>query len=219
MRVVLGEDSLLLREGLARLLGETGHEVVAQAGDAADLLRRVGGHKPDLAIVDVRMPPTFTDEGIRAALRIRERHPQIAVLVLSEYVESAYALKLFAAGTDGLGYLLKQRVSDLDQFLAAVERVASGGSALDPEVVRHLLGRHRDGDPLGRLTPRETEVLALMAQGLSNYAIADQLVITAHAVEKHVTNIFSKLDLPPAVGAHRRVLAVLKYLQSPAAAR
>lgn len=219
MRVVLGEDSLLLREGLARLLGETGHEVVAQAGDAADLLRRVGGHKPDLAIVDVRMPPTFTDEGIRAALQIRERHPQIAVLVLSEYVESAYALKLFAAGTDGLGYLLKQRVSDLDQFLAAVERVASGGSALDPEVVRHLLGRHRDGDPLGRLTPRETEVLDLMAQGLSNYAIADQLVITAHAVEKHVTNIFSKLDLPPAVGAHRRVLAVLKYLQSPAAAR
>jgi DNA-binding NarL/FixJ family response regulator len=219
VRIVLGEDSLLLREGLARLLAETGHEVVAQAGDAEDLLRRVGGHKPDLAIVDVRMPPTFTDEGIRAALQIRERHPQVAVLVLSEHVESAYALELFAAGTDGLGYLLKQRVSDLDQFLAAVERVASGGSALDPEVVRHLLGRHRDGDPLGRLTPRETEVLDLMAQGLSNYAIADQMVITPHAVEKHVTNIFSKLDLPPSAEAHRRVLAVLKYLQSPAGAR
>jgi DNA-binding NarL/FixJ family response regulator len=219
VRVVLGEDSLLLREGLARLLAETGHQVVAQAGDAEDLLRRVAAHKPDLALVDVRMPPTFTDEGIRAALRIRERHPQIAVLVLSEYVESAYALELFAAGTDGLGYLLKHRVSDLDQFLAAVERVASGGSALDPEVVRHLLGRHRDDDPLARLTPRETEVLDLMAQGLSNYAIAEALVITERAVEKHVTNIFSKLDLPPTAEAHRRVLAVLKYLQSPAGAR
>jgi DNA-binding NarL/FixJ family response regulator len=159
VRVVLGEDSLLLREGLARLLEETGHEVVAQSGDAEDLLRKVGAHKPDLAIVDVRMPPTYTDEGIRAALTIRQRGAGCAVLVLSEYVESTYTMELFADGTDGLGYLLKQRVSDLDQFLDAVGRVAAGGSALDPEVVRHLLGRHRDNDPLRHLTPRETEVL------------------------------------------------------------
>ena len=215
MRVVVGEDSLLLREGLARLLGETGHDVVAQAGDAEELLRKVGAHKPDLAIVDVRMPPSFTDEGIRAALTIRERWPQIAVLVLSEHVESTYALELFADGTDGLGYLLKQRVSDLDQFADAVSRVAAGGSALDPEVVSHLLGRHR-GDPLDRLTPREREVLGLMAEGRSNHAIAEQLVITERAVEKHVTSIFSKLDLPPTAEAHRRVLAVLKYLEAPA---
>jgi DNA-binding NarL/FixJ family response regulator len=214
VRVVIGEDSLLLREGLARLLAETGHEVVAQAGDAEELLRKVGGHKPDLAIVDVRMPPSFTDEGIRAALTIRERTPQVAVLVLSEYVETTYALELFADGTDGLGYLLKQRVSDLDQFADAVSRVASGGSALDPEVVKHLLGRHRTGDPLDRLTPREREVLGLMAEGRSNYAIAEQLVVTERAVEKHVTSIFSKLDLPPTAEAHRRVLAVLKYLQA-----
>jgi DNA-binding NarL/FixJ family response regulator len=219
VRVVIGEDSLLLREGLARLLSETGHEVVAQAGDAEDLLRKVGGHGPDLAIVDVRMPPSFTDEGIRAALTIRSRSPRVAVLVLSEHVETTYALELFADGTDGLGYLLKQRVSDLDQFLDAVERVAAGGSALDPEVVRHLLGRHREHDPLERLTPRETEVLGLMAEGRSNHAIAAQLVITERAVEKHVTSIFSKLDLPPTADAHRRVLAVLKYLEAPAAAR
>ena len=216
MRVVVGEDSLLLREGLARLLEETGHDVVAQAGDAEELLRKVGAHKPDLAIVDVRMPPSFTDEGIRAALTIRERWPQIAVLVLSEHVESTYALELFADGTDGLGYLLKQRVSDLDQFADAVSRVAAGGSALDPEVVSHLLGRHRRGDPLDRLTPREREVLGLMAEGRSNHAIAEQLVITERAVEKHVTSIFSKLDLPPTAEAHRRVLAVLKYLEAPA---
>jgi DNA-binding NarL/FixJ family response regulator len=214
---VIAEDSLLLREGLARLLEETGHEVVAQAGDAEELLLKVGGHKPDLAIVDVRMPPSFTDEGIRAALTIRERTPRVAVLVLSEYVETTYALELFAAGTDGLGYLLKQRVSDLDQFADAVNRVANGGSALDPEVVKHLLGRHRSGDPLDRLTPREREVLGLMAEGRSNYAIAEQLVVTERAVEKHVTSIFSKLDLPPTAEAHRRVLAVLKYLEAPAA--
>ena len=216
MRVVIGEDILLLREGLARLLEETGHDVVAQAGDAEELLRKVGAHKPDLAIVDVRMPPSFTDEGIRAALTIRERWPQIAVLVLSEHVESTYALELFADGTDGLGYLLKQRVSDLDEFADAVSRVAAGGSALDPEVVSHLLGRHRRGDPLDRLTPREREVLGLMAEGRSNHAIAEQLVITERAVEKHVTSIFSKLDLPPTAEAHRRVLAVLKYLEAPA---
>jgi len=219
VRVVIGEDSLLLREGLARLLSETGHEVVAQAGDAEDLLRKVGAHGPDLAIVDVRMPPSYTDEGIRAALTIRERTPGVAVLVLSEHVESTYALELFADGTDGLGYLLKQRVSDLDQFLDAVGRVAAGGSALDPEVVRHLLGRHRQGDPLEGLTPREREVLGLMAEGRSNHAIAEQLVITERAVEKHVTSIFSKLDLPPTADAHRRVLAVLKYLEAPAGTR
>jgi DNA-binding NarL/FixJ family response regulator len=219
MRVAIGEDSLLLREGLARLLAETGHDVVAQAGDGEELLRKVGAHKPDLAIVDVRMPPSFTDEGIRAALTIRQRWPQIAVLVLSEHVETTYALELFADGTDGLGYLLKQRVSDLDQFADAVGRVAGGGSALDPEVVGHLLGRHRLGDPLDRLTPREREVLGLMAEGRSNHAIADQLVITERAVEKHVTSIFSKLDLPPTADAHRRVLAVLKYLEAPAGAR
>jgi DNA-binding NarL/FixJ family response regulator len=168
----------------------------------------------------VRMPPTYTDEGIRAALTIRERTPAVAVLVLSEHVESTYALELFADGTDGLGYLLKQRVSDLDEFLGAVERVAAGGSALDPEVVSHLLGRHRrGGDQLDRLTPRETEVLGLMAEGRSNHAISEQLVVTERAVEKHVTSIFSKLDLPPTAEAHRRVLAVLKYLQAPAAAR
>ena len=218
MRIVLGEDSLLLREGLARLLEGTGHEVVGQAGDAEDLLRKAGAHKPDLVIVDVRMPPTFSDEGIRAALEIRARRPGTPVLVLSEYVESSYALELFADGTDGLGYLLKQRVSDLDRFLDAVGRVAAGGSALDPEVVSHLLGRQRAGDPLGRLTPRETEVLALMAEGRSNHAIAEQLVITERAVEKHVTSIFSKLELPPTADSHRRVLAVLKYLQAPTAA-
>ena len=218
MRIVLGEDSLLLREGLARLLEGTGHEVVGQAGDAEDLLRKAGAHKPELVIVDVRMPPTFSDEGIRAALEIRARRPGTPVLVLSEYVESSYALELFADGTDGLGYLLKQRVSDLDRFLDAVGRVAAGGSALDPEVVSHLLGRQRAGDPLGRLTPRETEVLALMAEGRSNHAIAEQLVITERAVEKHVTSIFSKLELPPTADSHRRVLAVLKYLQAPTAA-
>jgi DNA-binding NarL/FixJ family response regulator len=214
VRVVIGEDSLLLREGLARLLEETGHDVVAQAGDAEELLRKVGAHKPDIVTVDVRMPPSFNDEGIRAALTIRERWPRVAVLVLSEHVESTYALELFADGTDGLGYLLKQRVSDLDQFADAVSRVAGGGSALDPEVVSHLLGRHGRRDPLDRLTPRELEVLGLMAEGLSNRAIAERLVVTERAVEKHVTSIFSKLDLPPTAEAHRRVLAVLKYLEA-----
>ena len=213
MRIVLGEDSLLLREGLARLLEATGHEVVGQAGDAEDLLRKAGAHKPDVVIVDVRMPPTFSDEGIRAALEIRARRPGTPVLVLSEYVESSYALELFADGTDGLGYLLKQRVSDLDRFLDAVGRVAAGGSALDPEVVSHLLGRQRAGDPLGRLTPRETEVLALMAEGRSNAAIAQRLVITERAVAKHTASIFLKLDLQPSDDDNRRVLAVLAYLE------
>jgi len=214
MRIALAEDSLLLREGLARLLTDSGFEVVAQSSDAEDLLRRVGAHKPDLAIVDVRMPPTHTNEGIRAALLIRDRHPQTAVLVLSEYLDPVYALELFANGTDGLGYLLKGRVSDLDRFLEAVKRVGGGGSALDPEVVSQLLGRQRANDPLAELTPRETEVLALMAEGRSNRAIGEQLVITERAVEKHVTNIFSKLQLPPTTEDHRRVLAVLKYLRT-----
>jgi DNA-binding NarL/FixJ family response regulator len=214
MRIALAEDSLLLREGLARLLTDSGFEVVAQSSDAEDLLRKVGAHKPDLAIVDVRMPPTHTDEGIRAALLIRDRHPETAVLVLSEHLEPVYALELFANGTDRLGYLLKGRVSDLDRFLEAVRRVGVGGSVLDPEVVNRLLGRQRDGDPLAELTPRETEVLALMAEGRSNRAIGEQLVVTERAIEKHVTNIFSKLQLPPTTEDHRRVLAVLKYLRT-----
>jgi DNA-binding NarL/FixJ family response regulator len=214
MRVALAEDSLLLREGLARLLTDSGFEVVAQSSDAEDLLRKVGAHKPDLAIVDVRMPPTHTDEGIRAALVIRDRHPQTAVLVLSEHMDPIYALELFANGTDRLGYLLKGRVSDLDRFLEAVRRVGAGGSVLDPEVVSRLLGRQRPDDPLTELTPRETEVLALMAEGRSNKAIGEQLVVTERAIEKHVTNIFSKLQLPPTTEDHRRVLAVLKYLRT-----
>jgi DNA-binding NarL/FixJ family response regulator len=213
MRIALAEDSLLLREGLARLLTDSGFDVVAQSADAEDLLRKVGGHKPDLAIVDVRMPPTHTDEGIRAAVIIRERHPQTAVLVLSEHIDPSYALELFANGTDQLGYLLKGRVSDLDRFLDAVTRVGAGGSVLDPEVVSRLLGRHRDDDPLTELTHRESEVLALMAEGRSNKAIGEQLVVTERAIEKHVTNIFSKLQLPPTTEDHRRVLAVLRYLQ------
>jgi DNA-binding NarL/FixJ family response regulator len=214
MRIALAEDSLLLREGLARLLTDTGFEVVSQSGDAEDLLRKVGAHKPDLAIVDVRMPPTHTDEGIRAALVIRDRHPSTAVLVLSEHLEPVYALDLFANGTDWLGYLLKGRVSDLDLFLDAVRRVGAGGSVLDPEVVSQLLGRRRADDPLAQLTPRETEVLALMAEGRSNRAIGEHLVVTERAVEKHVTNIFSKLGLPPTTEDHRRVLAVLRYLRT-----
>ena len=214
MRVVVAEDSVLLREGVVRLLQEAGMEVVGQAGDAEDLLRKVNAHKPDVAIVDVRMPPTHTDEGLRAAAEIRERHPGVGVLVLSQYVEEAYAMELFAGGGDGLGYLLKDRVADVDSFLDAVQRVADGGSALDPEVVALLLGRRRRNDPLGPLTPREREVLALMAEGRSNSSMAGALVVSERAVEKHVTSIFSKLDLSPTVEDHRRVLAVLAFLRS-----
>ena len=213
MRVVLADDQLLLRAGVARLLEDAGMDVVAQAGDAEDLLRRVGAHRPDVAIVDVRMPPTHTDEGLRAAAEIRQRFPGTGVLVLSQYVEEAYALELFAAGADGLGYLLKDRVADLDRFVESVRRVGEGGSALDPEVVGRLLGRRRREDPLEVLTPREREVLGLMAEGRSNGGIAEQLVVTERAVEKHVTSIFSKLDLAPAPEDHRRVLAVLAYLR------
>src|SRR5687768_1568701 len=217
MRVVVADDQMLLREGLVRLLEEAGMEVVAQAADAEDLLRKTGAHKPDVAIVDVRMPPTHTDEGLRAAAEIRRNHPGIGVLVLSQYVEEAYALDLFADGADGLGYLLKDRVGDLDRFVESVRRVGEGGSALDPEVVGRLLGRKRREDPLDVLTPREREVLGQMAEGRSNGGIAEQLVVTERAVEKHVTSIFTKLDLGAggmSAKDHRRVLAVLAYLRS-----
>jgi DNA-binding NarL/FixJ family response regulator len=212
--VVIAEDNVLLREGLTRLLNESGFEVAGQAGDAEDLIRKVGAHRPDVAVVDVRMPPTHTDEGLRAARTIRSEHPATAVLVLSQYVEEAYALELLSESTERTGYLLKDRVSDVDAFLDAVRRVAGGGSALDPEVVSLLLGRRRREDPLEPLTAREREVLGLMAEGRSNAAIAEALVVTERAVEKHVTSIFSKLDLVPTVEDHRRVLAVLAYLRS-----
>jgi DNA-binding NarL/FixJ family response regulator len=210
---VLAEDSLLLREGVARLLEDAGFEVVGQAENADDLLLKVRSYKPDVAIVDIRMPPTHTDEGLRAAQEIRHDHPGIGVLVLSQYVESGYALELLQGSAEGVGYLLKDRVSDVEDFAAAVKRVAEGGSALDPEVVSRLVGRRRGDDPLSRLTPRERDVLELMAEGRSNQGIAEKLVVTERAVEKHVTNIFGKLRLPAAPEDHRRVLAVLSYLR------
>jgi DNA-binding NarL/FixJ family response regulator/class 3 adenylate cyclase len=213
MRVVLADDSVLLREGIARLLEDAGFEVVAQSGTADDLLRHVGMHKPDVALVDIRMPPTQTDEGLRAAKQIRERWPETGVLVLSQYVEPGYAMELLGENAEGVGYLLKDRVSDVDEFAAAVRRVGEGGSALDPAVVSQLVGRRRRDDPLEELTPREREVLELMAEGRSNQAIAERLVITLRAVEKHVTSIFSKLRLPASAEDHRRVLAVLTYLR------
>ncbi len=214
MRVVIADDAVLLRAGVARLLEDAGIEVVGQAGDAEDLLRKVGAHKPDVAIVDVRMPPTQTDEGLRAAAVIRERHPGVGVLVLSQYVEETYALELFDDGAAGLGYLLKDRVADVERFVDAVRRVGEGGSALDPEVVGRLLGRRRREDPLEALSPREREVLGHMAEGRSNAAIAAELVVTERAVEKHVTSIFSKLGLTAGAETHRRVLAVLAYLRA-----
>ena len=214
MRVVVAEDSVLLREGVVRLLAEAGFDVVAQAGDADDLRRRVYAHKPDVAVVDVRMPPDHTDDGLRAALEIRDRQPETGVLVLSQYIEEGYALDLISKGGGGVGYLLKDRVADVDRFLGAVRRVAGGGSALDPEVVAQLLGRRRRDDPLEALTPREREVLELMAEGRSNVAIADSMVVTERAVEKHVTSIFHKLGLSPTAGDHRRVLAVLAFLRT-----
>jgi len=212
--VVIADDSVLLREGIARLLVDAGFEVAAQSGDADDLMRHVGMHKPTVAIVDIRMPPTHTDEGLRAAREIRARHPATSVLVLSQYVEAAYAMDLFSESTEGLGYLLKDRVADVEEFATAVRRVADGGSALDPAVVSELLGRNRANDPVAELTPREREVMELMAEGRSNQAIADRLFVTLRAVEKHVTSIFSKLDLPATTDDHRRVLAVLAFLQS-----
>src|SRR6187551_2557888 len=213
-RVVLADDSVLLREGVARLLEDAGFEVVAQSGTAEDLLRHVAMHKPDVAVVDIRMPPTHTDEGLRAAREIRERFPDTGVLVLSQYVEPAYAMELLAESAEGVGYLLKDRVSDVNEFADAVRRVGEGGSALDPTIVSQLVGRRRRDDPIDQLTPREREVLGLMAEGRSNSGIAEQLVVTDRAVEKHVTSIFSKLRLPAASEDHRRVLAVLAYLRS-----
>jgi DNA-binding NarL/FixJ family response regulator len=214
VRVVVADDSVLLREGIVRLLEESGFDVVGQAGDAEDLVRKVAAHKPDVAVVDIRMPPTNTDDGLRAALEIRGRLPETGVLVLSQYVEEGYALDLVGDSAGGVGYLLKDRVADVERFVDAVKRVAEGGSALDPEVVSQLLGRARRDDPLEVLSPREREVLELMAEGRSNAAIAEQLVITERAVEKHVTSIFGKLDLPPTPADHRRVLAVLTFLRA-----
>ena len=214
MRLVLADDSVLLRQGVARLLEDNGFEVVAQSGTAEDLLRHVAMHKPDVAIVDIRMPPSHTDEGLRAAQQIRERFADVGVLVLSQYAEPTYAMELLSESAEGVGYLLKDRVSDVDEFAAAVRRVGEGGSALDPTVVQMLVGRRRQEDPLDELTPREREVLELMAGGRSNQAIAEALFITLRAVEKHVTSIFNKLRLPATAEDHRRVLAVLAFLRS-----
>ncbi len=214
VRAIVADDSVLLREGIVRLLESGGFEVVAQAGDADDLMRKALAHKPDVAIIDIRMPPRQADDGLRAAVEIRRRLPETGVLVLSQYVEESYALDLVAESAERTGYLLKDRVADVDRFLDSVRRVGEGGSALDPEVVAHLMGRRRSDDPVDELTPREREVLALMAEGRSNQAIADQLVVSERAVEKHVTNILSKLRLDPAPEDHRRVLAVLAYLRS-----
>ena len=213
MRIVVADDSVLLREGVVRLLEDAGFEVVAQAGDADDLVRKVGAHKPDVAVVDVRMPPDNTDDGLRAAIKLRAEHPGLGVLVLSQYVEPDYAQALLADSAEGVGYLLKDRVADVERFIDAVERVAAGGSALDPEVVQNLVGRRSNDGPLERLTPREREVLGLMAEGRSNAAIAEQFIVSERAVEKHVTSIFGKLELPQAQQDHRRVLAVLAYLR------
>jgi DNA-binding NarL/FixJ family response regulator len=214
MRVVLADDSVLLREGVARILEEAGFDVVGQAGSRDDLLLKVRSYSPDVAVVDIRMPPTHTDEGLQAAKEIRSRYPDVSVLVLSQYVEPDYAMELLSESAEGVGYLLKDRVSDVKEFAAAVRRVAEGGSALDPSVVSQLVGRRRGDDPLSDLTPREREVLELMAEGRSNQGIAEQLVVTERAVEKHVTSIFAKLRLPTAAEDHRRVLAVLAYLRS-----
>jgi len=214
VRIVIAEDSVLLRAGLTRLLADAGEEVVATVDNADDLLAVVERHQPDLCVVDVRMPPTHTDDGLRAALQIRARWPAIGILVLSQYVEETYATDLLASDTSGLGYLLKDRIADVTEFLTAVRRVGDGGTALDPEVVAQLLARTRRRDPLDRLSPREREVLGLMAEGRSNGAIARELVVSDGAVEKHVSNIFTKLDLPPTEHDHRRVLAVLRWLES-----
>jgi len=213
MRIVIAEDSVLLRAGLTKLLTDGGFDVVAAVGNADELLQAVAEHQPDVAVIDVRMPPTHTDEGIRAALVIRRQHPEVAVMVLSQYVEERYATDLLSVQTSSVGYLLKDRVAHVSDFLAALRRVAAGGTALDPEVVAQLLVRHHD-DPLERLTPRELDVLRLMAEGRSNNGIVEALRVSPSAVEKYVTNILSKLDLPPVDTDHRRVLAVLKFLRT-----
>jgi DNA-binding NarL/FixJ family response regulator len=214
VRVVLAEDGVLLREGLARLLGEAGFEVVGQCMTADDLLLKVRSHSPDVAVVDIRLPPTHKDEGFRAAQEIRARYPSVGVLVLSQYLDLGLAEELLADSAEGVGYLLKDRVSDVKEFAAAVRRVAEGGSALDPTIVSQLLGRRRGDDPLAAITPREREVLELMAEGRSNQGIAERLVITERAVQKHITSIFEKLGLSASGDDHRRVLAVLAFLRS-----
>ena len=212
MRVVICEDLVLLRDGLASLLTDDGNEVVAAVGDGDALIAAVDEHHPKLAIIDVRLPPTQTDEGVRAAVDVRRRHPDVAILILSQYVEERYASDLLGGGSQGVGYLLKDRVADVREFLAAARRVAAGGTAIDPEVVSQLLSRRQRTDVLDELTPREREVLGLMAEGHSNGAIAERLVVTNGAVEKHVSSVFMKLGLPPTDQQHRRVLAVLTYL-------
>jgi DNA-binding NarL/FixJ family response regulator len=214
VRVVIAEDSVLLRDGIERLLQESGFEVAGVAGDADELLRQVGAHKPHVAVIDVRMPPTHTDEGLRAAHRIRAEHPGTAVLVLSQYVDEAYAFELLSESTESTGYLLKDRIANVRTFTDAVRRVAKGGSALDPEVVGLMLGRRRHEHPLAVLTPRERDVLGLMAEGRSNSAMAEGLAVSERAIEKHVTRIFAKLNLPRAAEDHRRVLAVLAFLRA-----
>lgn len=213
MRVVIAEDDTLYREGLARLLTEAGFDVVAQAHDAPDLVRKVAGHRPDIYVTDVRMPPGGTDDGLRAAIELRDRFPEIAVLVLSQYIAQRAAAELIGTSAKGVGYLLKDRVGDIDEFAEAVRRIARGGTALDPEIVSRLLGRQPDG-PLRELTPRERNVLELMAAGHSNQGIADRLSVSDHAVTKHISSILRKLDIPTASDGHRRVLAVLTYLRS-----
>ena len=213
MRIVIADDAVLLREGAARLLEDAGHQVVAQAGDADDLLRKVRAHRPDVAIIDVRMPPDNLDDGLRAALAIRNELPEVGILLLSQYVEDRYLGRLLSGSAEGVGYLLKDRVAEVERLAEAVERVAAGGSVLDPEVVVQMLGRARGKGPLDALTEREREVLGLMAEGRTNRAIATELFLSERAVERHVTSIFGKLDLPTGEQDHRRVLAVLAYLR------
>jgi DNA-binding NarL/FixJ family response regulator len=212
VRVVIAEDAAILRDGLVQLLTDRGHDVVAAVSDGDALRAAVAEHDPDVAVVDIRMPPSFTDEGLRAAIAIRHERPAVGVLVFSQWVETRYAAELLAGSSSGVGYLLKDRVADVSEFVEALTRVAAGGTALDPEVVRQLLGASRRRDAIATLTPREREVLGLMAEGRTNGAIARQLVVSDRAVEKHVANIFTKLDLPPSGEDHRRVLAVLRYL-------
>lgn len=214
MRVILAEDSTLLREGLVRLLAEEGHEVLAALGDAVTLLKEVEEQRPDVVVVDIRMPPTHTDEGLRAAVEIRERWPEVSVLVLSQHIERHYAAKLLASNAERVGYLLKDRVAQVEEFLDALERIHAGGAAIDPEVVRQLVIRTTHGDPLARLTPRERTVLEALAEGHTNAAIAQKLHISLSSVEKNLNTVFDKLELTHTTGYSRRILAVLRYLES-----